>query len=125
MTTKVLIIDDEPDIDRLIRQRLRRRLRSGQIELLSARDGVEALNVLAANEDVDVAFCDINMPRMDGFTLLERLRSVHPRVRTVMISAYGDPLNRRSALGRGAYDFLTKPLDFRELERVLDQLLAV
>ncbi|MCA9656900.1 MAG: response regulator [Myxococcales bacterium] len=125
MTTKVLIVDDEPDIDRLMRQRLRRRLRSGQIELLSARNGVEALNVLAENADVGVAFCDINMPNMDGLTLLDRLRSGHPSVRAVMISAYGDPLNRRSALGRGAIEFLTKPLDFRQLERVLDRLLAV
>ncbi len=123
MTTKVLIVDDEPDVDQLMRQRLRRRVRSGQIELLSARNGVEALDVLAEHDDVNLAFCDINMPKMDGLTLLERLRSVHPSVRAVMISAYSGPQDRRAALGRGAIDFLTKPLDFRLLERLLDRLL--
>lgn len=124
MTAKVLIIDDEPDLDRLMRQRLRRRLRAGEIELISARNGVEALDVLADHGDVSVAICDINMPKMDGLTLLDRMRSAHPRVRTVIISAYSDPGSRRSALDRGAIDFLTKPLDLREMERVLDGLLA-
>jgi len=125
MTTKVLIVDDEPDVDQLMRQRLRRRVRSGQIELLSARNGVEALAVLAEHADVNLAFCDINMPKMDGLTLLDRLRCGHPRVRAVMISAYCGRQERRSALGRGAVDFLTKPLDFRLLEVLLDKLLPV
>jgi len=125
MTTKVLIVDDEPDVDLLMRQRLRRRVRSGQIELLSARNGVEALIVLAEHADVNLALCDINMPEMDGLTLLERLRAVHPTVRAVMISAYCGPQDRRAALGRGAVEFLTKPLDFGRLERLLDRLLPV
>ena len=123
-TTKILIVDDEPDLDRLMRLRLRRRVRAGQIELLSARNGVEALDVLAAHADVSLAICDINMPQMDGLTLLERLQRQHPDVRAIMISAYSDSTHRRSALIRGAIDFLCKPLDFRALESLLDRLLV-
>lgn len=121
---KILIVDDEPDVDRLMRLRLRRRVRNGQIELLSARDGVEALDVLASHADVSVALCDINMPRMDGLTLLARMQSHHPDVRAIVISAYSDEDHRRSAIGCGAIDVLTKPLDFRELERLLDHLVG-
>jgi DNA-binding NtrC family response regulator len=124
MSAKVLIVDDEPDIDRLMRQKLRRRVRAGEIELLSARNGVEALDVLADHHDVQVAFCDINMPKMNGLVLLERMREDHPRVKAVMISAYGDAANREDARGRGAVDFLTKPLDLGRLEATLDRLLA-
>lgn len=74
---------------------MRRRRRSGQLELVSAHNGVEAIRVLAANADVDFAFCDVKMPSMDGSTLLERLRSGHAGVRTVMISTHGDANNRR------------------------------
>lgn len=123
MSAKVLIVDDEPDIDRLMRQKLRRRVRAGELELLSARNGVEALEVLAGNEDVLIAFCDINMPQMNGLMLLEQMRERHPRVKTVMISAYADAENREGARGRGAVDFLTKPIDLGRLEATLDRLL--
>lgn len=123
MSAKVLIVDDEPDLDRLIGQKLRRRVRSGEIELLSARNGVEALEVLRGHRDVRIAFCDINMPQMDGLTLLGRLREGHPGVKTVMITAYGDAANRDGARGLGAVDFLTKPLDLGRLEATLDRLL--
>ena len=124
MSSKVLIVDDEPDIDRLMRQALRRRVRAGEIELVSARNGVEALKVLHGHCDIRVAFCDINMPQMDGLTLLEAMRERHPGVKTVMISAYGDATNLDGARGRGAVDFLTKPLDLSRLQAILDRLLA-
>lgn len=124
MSAKVLIVDDEPDIDRLMRQKLRRRVRTGEIELLSARNGVEALAVLADHGDVRVAFCDIHMPQMNGLALLDALRERHPQIRAVMISAFGDAANREGARGRGAIDFLTKPLDLGRLEATLDRLLA-
>ena len=112
---RVLVVDDEPDLDTLIRQKFRRQIRAGELELLSARNGVEALEVLARSGDVEVALCDINMPKMDGLTLLEQLRERFPLVKPVMISAYGDMENIRGAMNRGAFDFLTKPLDLRDL----------
>lgn len=120
--TKILVVDDEPDVDRLMRQTLRRRLRSGDLELLSARSGVEALALLDDHGDVEIALCDLNMPRMDGFVLLERLRERHPSVRAVMISANGDPASVASARVRGAVDFLVKPLDLRALVAVIERL---
>lgn len=113
---KILVVDDEPDLVRLVRQKFRRELREGELDLLSARNGVEALAVLEDHADVEVALCDINMPRMDGLTLLEALRERHPLVKAVMLSAYGDMDNIRGAMHRGAFDFLTKPLDLRDLE---------
>jgi len=122
--TKVLVVDDEPDLDTLIRQKFRRQIRSGEFEFLAARNGVEALEVLARVDDVAVALCDINMPKMDGLTLLEELRERFPLVKPVMISAYGDMENIRGAMNRGAFDFLTKPLDLRDLALTVERALV-
>ncbi len=122
--TKVLVVDDEPDLDTLIRQKFRRQIRSGEFEFLAARNGVEALEILARVEGVAVALCDINMPKMDGLTLLEELRDRFPLIKPVMISAYGDMENIRGAMNRGAFDFLTKPLDLRDLALTVERALA-
>ena len=122
--TKVLVVDDEPDLDMLIRQKFRRQIRSGEFEFFAAHNGLEALDILGEVEDIAVALCDINMPKMDGLTLLEHLRERFPLVKPVMISAYGDMENIRGAMNRGAFDFLTKPLDLRDLAVTVERALA-
>ena len=126
MPHKILMVDDEPDLEQLVRQRMRRDVRSGKYAFLFARDGVEALEQLRRNSDIDLVLSDINMPRMDGLTLLESLPALDTDLRAVVISAYGDMKNIRAAMNRGAFDFVTKPIDFEDLrvtiERGLRQL---
>src|SRR5271157_5096846 len=116
MTAKILVVDDEPDLEDLIRQKFRRQIKDGAIAFGFARDGVEALAFLAENRDFDMVLSDINMPRMDGLTLLARLQDEATRFSTVIVSAYGDMANIRTAMNRGAFDFLTKPIDFADFE---------
>ena len=119
--TKVLVVDDEPDLEPLLRQRFRRRIREGDLELVFACDGLDALDKLAADPDIQLVLTDINMPRMDGLTLLGELAKQHHRVRAVVVSAYGDLDNIRTAMNRGAFDFITKPIAFDDLETTLDK----
>ena len=121
---KILVVDDEPDLEPLVLQRMRRRIRSGQYTFLFAQNGVEALERLREEEDVDMVISDINMPQMDGLTLLEQIPKVDPNVRSIIISAYGDMKNIRTAMNRGAFDFVTKPLDFDDLQLTIDRTLA-
>ena len=120
---KILVVDDEPDLEPLILQRMRRAIRTGRYSFVFARNGVEALEKLAAQEDIDMVLSDINMPRMDGLTLLEQIPKVDPNIRSVIISAYGDMKNIRTAMNRGAFDFVTKPLDFKDLRHTIDRTL--
>jgi len=112
---KILVVDDEPDLQPLILQRMRRPIRAGKYEFVFAQNGIEALQKLTAEPDIDMVVSDINMPQMDGLTLLEQIPSVNPNIRSVIISAYGDMQNIRTAMNRGAFDFVTKPLDFKDL----------
>lgn len=121
---KILVVDDEPDLEPLVLQRMRRRIRSGEYSFVFAHNGVEALEVLRQEEDVDMVISDINMPQMDGLTLLEQIPTVDPNVRSIIISAYGDMQNIRTAMNRGAFDFVTKPLDFEDLQITIDRTLA-
>ncbi len=89
--------------------------------MLFARDGVEALSTLAENPDVDFVLSDINMPRMDGLSLLAKLQEAEEKISTVIVSAYGDMANIRTAMNRGAFDFLMKPIDFADLELTLEK----
>jgi sigma-B regulation protein RsbU (phosphoserine phosphatase) len=116
MPAKILIVDDEPDVELLLRQRFRRETREGVYDFRFARNGAEALAVLAADGDVEVVLSDINMPVMDGLTLLGRLREWPDPPATVIVSAYGDLPNIRAAMNLGAFDFLTKPIDFDDFE---------
>ncbi|RME21348.1 MAG: adenylate/guanylate cyclase domain-containing response regulator, partial [Deltaproteobacteria bacterium] len=116
---KLLVVDDEPHVELLFRQRFRRRLRKGDLDLAFARDGVEALERLEADDDIRIVLSDINMPRMDGLTLLDRVREMDRVIELVIISAYGDMANIRAAMNRGAFDFLTKPLDFTDLDATI------
>jgi adenylate cyclase len=116
MTARILVVDDEPDMEALLVQKFRRQIGDGSVNFVFARDGVEALAVLAANRDVDMVIADINMPRMDGLTLLRKLQETEEKFSTIIVSAYGDMANIRTAMNRGAFDFLTKPIDFPDLE---------
>ena len=118
---KILMVDDESDLEQLVRQRMRREIRSGQYAFLFAGDGVEALEALGEHSDIDLVLSDINMPRMDGLTLLEKIPDVDTDLRSVVISAYGDMKNIRAAMNRGAFDFVTKPIDFDDLRVTIDR----
>ena len=120
-TVKILFVDDEPDLAPLIRQKFRRDVREGTLELVFAGDGVEALECLDADEEIEVVVTDLNMPRMDGLTLLGCLAERGRRHKAVVVTAYGDMENIRTAMNRGAFDFLTKPIDLSDLEITLDQ----
>ena len=120
---KILVVDDEPDLEQLMLQRMRRDIRSGHYEFVFAQNGVEALERLNETQGIDMVLSDINMPRMDGLTLLEQIPDVDPEIRAVIISAYGDMKNIRTAMNRGAFDFVTKPVDFDDLRVTIERTL--
>src|SRR6476619_7284978 len=119
MTARILVADDEPDLETLIQQKFRHQIRAGAVSFVFVRDGMEALSVLEANQDVDLVVTDINMPRMDGLTLLEKVQQIEGNLSTIIVSAYGDMANIRTAMNRGAFDFLTKPIDFLDFESTI------
>ena len=118
---KILFVDDEPDLVPLIRQKFRSQVREGSLALVFAADGVEALEHLQEDPEIEVVVTDLNMPRMDGLTLLGRLGELGRRTKSVVVTAYGDMENIRTAMNRGAFDFLTKPIDMADLEITLGQ----
>ncbi len=120
---KILVVDDEPDLEPLMLQRMRRDIRAGRYKFVFAQNGVEALEKLHQDNDIDMVLSDINMPQMDGLTLLEQIPKVDPNIRSVIISAYGDMKNIRTAMNRGAFDFVTKPVDFEDLQVTIDRTL--
>jgi adenylate cyclase len=119
MSPKILVVDDEPDLEGLIVQKFRRQIRDGTVSFLFAHNGLEALTMLDGNRDVDMVLSDINMPGMDGLSLLGKLQEGEDNVSTVIVSAYGDMTNIRTAMNRGAFDFVTKPIDFADLEATI------
>ena len=126
MTTKivpfrVLVVDDEPDLRPLIESRMRQNIRKGEYQFLFAGDGAEALEILRRERDVDMVVTDINMPRMDGLTLLNHIPQINPNIKSIIISAYGDMKNIRTAMNRGAFDFVVKPLDFSDFRITLER----
>ena len=121
MKTKILLVDDEDDLEALFKQFFRRQIQAKTFEFLFVRDGQEALTVVEQQPDIDVILSDINMPGMDGLTLLARLPEINPIIRTVMVTAYGDMSNIRTAMNRGAFDFITKPVNFKDLEVTLEK----
>ena len=120
---KILVVDDEDDVVQLIRQKFRRQIREQEYEFIFAQNGVEALVKLREHPDVDIVFSDINMPQMDGLTLLGKIGETSPLLKTVIISAYGDMENIRTAMNRGAFDFICKPFDFEDFEQTLSKAL--
>jgi len=121
MSITVLFVDDEPDLEALVQQKFRRQIRDGAVKVMFAHDGLEALATIEQNPAIDMVVSDINMPRMDGLSLLEKLQECEDAARksTVIVSAYGDMSNIRTAMNRGAFDFLTKPIDFGDLEATI------
>jgi adenylate cyclase len=120
---KILAVDDEPDFELLLKQRFRQRIRKGDLTFRFARHGEEALAVLTEEPDIGLLLLDINMPVMDGLTLLSELRARQSPARAVIVSAYGDMANIRTAMNRGAFDFVTKPVDLNDLEVTIDKTL--
>ena len=123
MTARILVVDDEPDLEALVLQKFRHQIRDGAVSFLFARDGVEALAALKANGGIDLVVTDINMPRMDGLSLLQKLQESEEKLSTIIVSAYGDMANIRTAMNRGAFDFVTKPIDFLDLETTIAKTL--
>ena len=122
-TYKILVVDVEPDVEPLVLQRMRRDIRSRKYEFVFAHNGVEAVELLNKDEDIDMVISDINMPQMDGLTLLEQISEINPNIRSIIVSAYGDMKNIRTAMNRGAFDFVTKPLDFGDLRVTIERTL--
>jgi len=119
--TKILVADDEMDMELLIKQKFRKDIREGQYEFIFALNGNDALDKLQQHTDVDVVLCDINMPEMDGLTLLTKLNELKPLIKSVVVSAYGDMENIRVAMNRGAFDFICKPVNFEDLQLTMEK----
>jgi CheY-like chemotaxis protein len=124
MTVSILIVDDEPDVADLFRQRFRREARQGTYVLHFAASGEEALDKLAGEIEPQliVILSDINMPGMDGLALLREIKLRQPDLPVMMVTAYGDDERRRRASEYGAFEFITKPVDFDDLKQQLRQL---
>jgi class 3 adenylate cyclase len=121
MTATILVVDDEPDLEALVLRKFRKQIRDGGVTFVFAHDGIEALQSIADHPHVDIVVSDINMPRMDGLTLLQKLQETEDKKSTIIVSAYGDMSNIRTAMNRGAFDFLTKPIDFGDLEMTIEK----
>lgn len=124
MPAHILVVDDEPDLEVLVARRFRHHIRLGEFRFLFARDGEEALELVRSAPELDMVLSDINMPRMDGLSFLHHLKSLNGQLQAVVVSAYGDMANIRSAMNAGAFDFVTKPIEFRDLEATIRKALA-
>ena len=120
---KILVVDDETDLEVLIKQKFRKQIRQREYEFLFAVNGKDALEKLGEVTDTDIVLCDINMPEMDGLTLLSKISESRPLLKAVMVSAYGDMDNIRTAMNRGAFDFITKPINFEDLTITMEKTL--
>ena len=122
MAVKILSVDDELDLEVLLTQYFRRQIRKGEYEFAFAHNGLEALQKLLETHDFDIILSDINMPEMDGLTLLAKVNELkNPAMKCIMVSAYGDMDNIRSAMNKGAFDFATKPIDLDDLSRTIEK----
>ena len=127
MPVKILSVDDEMDLELLLTQYFRRQIRKGEYEFKFAHNGLEALTMLLKEKDFDIILSDINMPEMDGLTLLTKINEMqNPALKCIMVSAYGDMGNIRQAMNNGAFDFATKPIDLDDLsvtiEKAIEQI---
>lgn len=119
MPARILVVDDEPDVEFLIRKKFRKKIRNNELDFEFAQNGVEALEKLGVNDDVELVLTDINMPQMDGLTLIKKIQEFHYTVKSVVVSAYDDMDNIRKAMNFGAFDFITKPIDFQDFENTI------
>ena len=118
---KILVVDDETDLEVLVKQKFRQKIREHKYEFVFAINGRQALEKLEEHKDVDIVLSDINMPEMDGLTLLTKLNEQNTLIKAVIVSAYGDMENIRTAMNRGAFDFITKPVNFEDLELTIEK----
>lgn len=118
---KILVADDEADLETLIKQKFRQKIRDQRYEFVFAANGNEALEKIRQHPDIEILLSDINMPEMDGLTLLNKLGESSPLIKSVIVSAYGDMDNIRTAMNRGAFDFITKPVNFEDLELTMEK----
>ena len=118
---KILVVDDETDLEVLIKQKFRKKIREQEYEFIFAENGRQALDQLKEHNDVDIVLSDINMPEMDGLTLLSKISEQYSLLKSIIISAYGDMENIRTAMNRGAFDFITKPVNFQDLEVTMNK----
>lgn len=121
MSTKILLVDDEPDVEGMVKLKFRHQIKSGDYEFVFAKDGRDALDKLDQDANIDIVISDINMPEMDGLTLLNHLNHLDRILKAIIVSAYGDMDNIRTAMNRGAYDFLTKPINFEDLQITIEK----
>ncbi len=122
MAVKILSVDDELDLELLLTQYFRRKIRKGEYEFFFAHNGIEALQTLLVHPDIDIVLSDINMPEMDGLTLLKKLKDRNnPALKVIMVSAYGEMGNIRTAMNNGAFDFAMKPIDLDDLQLTIDK----
>ncbi|MBF0288394.1 MAG: response regulator [SAR324 cluster bacterium] len=125
MVFSILFVDDEADLSELIKMKFRKQIKTGELKFIFALNGVEALDCLKNNLGVDVMITDINMPGMDGLTLLSDVQKHYPHIKSIVVSAYGDMKNIRASMNLGAFDFLTKPFNFGDFEITLSKTLEV
>jgi sigma-B regulation protein RsbU (phosphoserine phosphatase) len=124
MAARILVVDDEPDLEQIILQKFRKQIRENLYQFVFAKNGVDALQKLEQEEGIEIILSDINMPEMDGLTLLNKLKEMeNPLFRAVIVSAYGDIDNIRTAMNRGAFDFVIKPIDLNDLEITINKSL--
>jgi sigma-B regulation protein RsbU (phosphoserine phosphatase) len=121
LPANILVVDDEPDLELLIKQKFRKKVKNNEFNFTFANNGLEALNRIQEDKEIDIVLTDINMPEMDGLTLVSKLTEQYPTLRSVIVSAYGDMGNIRKALNFGAFDFITKPINFEDLEITIDK----
>lgn len=122
-SAKILVVDDERLIVKLFKMYFREKIKAKEYEFIFASNGKEALEKLQADSEIDMMLTDINMPEMDGITLLGKLNEQKMSMKTVVLSAYGDVENMTTALNLGAFDFLNKPIDFKQLESIITRAL--
>ena len=121
---KILVVDDEADLEALVKQKFRRKIRENIYEFVFAQNGEDALQKVSEHPDLDIVLSDINMPIMDGLTLLSRLPEANPILKAIVVSAYGDMQNIRTAMNRGAFDFVVKPVDFEDLDLTMEKTIT-
>ncbi len=119
--SRILVVDDEADFEELIKQKFRRQIKAGEMNFTFACDGVDALSKLDSDSEIEIVFSDINMPRMDGLTLLGKIQTREFIPTTVMVTAYSDQKNIRKAMNNGAFDFITKPIDFDDFDATIEK----
>jgi DNA-binding NtrC family response regulator len=120
---KILVVDDEEDLEFLVKQKFFSKIKDNVYEFVFARNGLEALEKVKEHHDLDIVLCDINMPVMDGLTLLSHLAEANSMIQAVVVSAYDDMQSIRIAMNRGAFDFIVKPVDFLDLDLTIEKTL--